>query len=234
MINVAVVDDEETVFRQIEEYFSRFSRETGERFNVRWFADALDFLDNYVFSDIVLMDIEMPHLNGMEAAEKLRKVDPRVALIFITNMVQYAVKGYAVNAIDYVLKPVNYARFSALIKKTIRIIGENNDTEIPLKVGGGVRKLYASSVVYVEIRDHLLVWHTESERIEVWDTLKNAQKLLPENFVRCNHANIVNLRYVDSVERDTVSLLQGKVVLTISLNKRKGFMAQLNRYMGLK
>lgn len=234
MINVAIVDDDEIIYNQLNEYLLRFSNETGVLFNVSWYPDALDFLEGYKSVDIVLMDVVMPHVNGITAAERLRKIDKDVALIFITNMVKYAIKGYSVNALDYVLKPINYARFSALLKKTIRVVGENTDVQISIKTTGGVTKLYASSIIYIGINDHLLVYNTETDRVLAWGSLKEAQKQLPDTFVRCNHGTIVNLKHVETVDGNTIYLANDRGTLQISHNKRKEFMAQLSKYMGLR
>ena len=234
MVNVAIVDDEEEIFKQIENCLLRFAGCNEDvDFNIQWFSNAFDFLENYQSADIVFMDIEMPVLNGMEAAEKLRATGSTIPLVFVTNMAQYAIKGYSVNAIDYVLKPVNYTRFAALLKKILRIVNDNKEVELYLKVAGGTKRISASDILYVEIRNHLLVYHTICENIETWGTMKDAEKALPETFVRCNHAYIVNLKYVTSVKNDDI-IIEGNQLLPISRSKKKDFMLRFNRYIGQK
>ena len=233
MINVAIVDDEQSAYQVLSDALSRFSKENGVTFNIAHYQNAIDFLEEYRPVDLVLMDVEMPLIDGLTAAEKLRKIDEHVALIFITNMAQYAIRGYAVDAIDYVLKPVNYMRFAALMKKTLRIIGKNIDKEITVKTAYGVRLIYVSAIIYIEISGHLLYYYTEKERIETWGTLKEAEKALADsNFVRCNHSCVVNLKYVEAVDKNTITLKVANKKISVSTNKKNDFMKKLNQFWG--
>lgn len=109
MIRIAMVEDEAAVREQLMGYVQRYTRQYGTEFSVTEFADGVDILENYrPVYDIVFLDVEMKHLDGMETARRIRALDADVVLIFITNMAQYAIKGYAVGALDYVLKPVPY------------------------------------------------------------------------------------------------------------------------------
>ena len=113
MIRIAVVEDEKESQEQLVSYISRYEKESEKKFEVTVFSDGMDIVENYdPVWDIIFMDIRMKHLDGMQAAEKIRKYDPAVVLIFITTMAQYAIRGYEVDALDFVLKPVAYAQFS--------------------------------------------------------------------------------------------------------------------------
>ncbi len=229
MIKAAIVDDDVTSLKLIGSYLERFSEENGTEIVFSEFEEAISFLEQSHSFDLVFLDIEMPLINGMRAAEKLRETNKSIALIFVTNTAKYAVKGYSVDAVDYLLKPVNYTRFSALMKKTVRMLGKNVETDITLRTAGGMRRVRLSSVICVEIKEHLLVWHTENGRIETWGTLKDAEKMLPQDkFVRCNHNSIIGLKHVDRVDGDFAVLYDGSRV-SVSHSKRKTFLARLMR-----
>ncbi len=234
MINIAIVDDEEIAFKQLEDYLLRFSKENGVSFNIQWYADTLEFLEEYNGVDIVFMDVEMPHFNGMCAAEKLREIDANVPLIFVTNMVKYAIRGYSVRAIDYILKPVNYVRLSTLLQDILRSLNISKGVDIWLKTSDGAKKIPTASLMYIAIKEHLIVYYTTTEQIQAWGSLAKAQKDLPDNFVRCNHSHVVNLEYITSVTGDIINVADGKAYISISHGKRKEFMSKLNRYMGIK
>ena len=118
MIRVAIVEDEAEIREQLMGYVQRYTRQYGTAFEVKTFADGLEILEDYRPAyDLILLDIEMKHLDGMETARRIRELDPEVMLVFITNMAQYAIKGYAVGALDYVLKPVPYFAFSQQLRK---------------------------------------------------------------------------------------------------------------------
>lgn len=113
MIRLALVEDDELYRSQLREYIDKYSAASGEKFTVTEFSDGDEIALGYkAVYDIILMDIEMKFMDGMMAAEEIRKVDTEVIIIFITNSPQYAIKGYAVDALDYVLKPVSYYAFS--------------------------------------------------------------------------------------------------------------------------
>ena len=118
MIRVAVVEDDAEVQGVLQEYVRRYTRQYGTEFEVTVFADGVDILEDYrAVYDIIFLDVEMKHLDGMTTAERIRQMDADVILIFITNMAQYAIRGYSVGALDYVLKPVPYFAFSQQLRK---------------------------------------------------------------------------------------------------------------------
>ena len=122
MIRVAIIEDDAEVQGVLQEYVRRYTRQYGTEFEVTVFADGVDILEDYrAVYDIIFLDVEMKHLDGMTTAERIRKMDADVILIFITNMAQYAIRGYSVGALDYVLKPVPYFAFSEQLKKAEKI-----------------------------------------------------------------------------------------------------------------
>ena len=112
MIQIAIVEDEEIYVKQLTEYIRKYQTERGRSIKVTVFGDGEDITENYSGGfDIILMDIQMRFMDGMTAAEKIRQMDQKVIIMFITNMIQYAVRGYEVDAMDYVVKPVEYFLF---------------------------------------------------------------------------------------------------------------------------
>lgn len=99
MLHVAVVEDETEYRGLIQEMVGRYAKEYDLQIQTTAFQDGRELVQNYQKFDILLMDIEMPHLNGMEAAQKIRGLDKEVVIVFITNMAQYAIKGYEVDAL---------------------------------------------------------------------------------------------------------------------------------------
>lgn len=105
MIRIALVEDDPAYAEQLLSYLKEYEKESKERISVQTFSDGEDIVTEYRADyDIILMDVEMKFMDGMSAAEEIRKMDTEVVIIFITNMPQYAIQGYRVDALDYVLK----------------------------------------------------------------------------------------------------------------------------------
>lgn len=237
MINVAIVEDEDNAAELFTEYLKRFSKQYGTEIRAERFTNAISFLTGYGGNfDIVFMDIELPEMNGMDAAAKLREIDMSVTLVFVTNMAQYAVRGYEVGATDYIVKPVSYYDFSLKLQRIVKYIGNHGDAKIALPSKEGMVCLPLSRIKYVEVRKHNVLFHTEDGEYPVYGTLKKVEDAIAANdggcsFVKCNSCYLVNLRFVTAV-RDSFVVVGGDN-LVISRAKRKEFMMQLNRYFGM-
>lgn len=121
MTKIAIVEDKNEALLALENHIARYTREKGVECSYTHFANGLFFLENYKADfDVVFMDIDMPLMNGMEAAKRLREVDGHVPLVFITDLKQYALKGYEVEAMDFLVKPVSYAAFSTMLDRVRR------------------------------------------------------------------------------------------------------------------
>lgn len=163
MIRVAIVEDEAAVREQLAGYVQRCTRQYGTLFEVTMFTDGLEILEEYrPVYDIIFLDVEMPQLDGMETARRIRAMDSEVQLIFITNMAQYAIKGYAVGALDYVLKPVPYFAFSQQLQKAVGQLTRRARQYLAVPVDGGMRRVDAAEVYYIESDGHRINFYTEN------------------------------------------------------------------------
>ena len=137
-MRIALVDDDRNDRSQLRTYISNYLGEEGADCEIEEFENALTFLSGYAYTfDLVVMDIDMPGLSGIEAARQLREKDPHVTLMFVTNMPQYALEGYAVEAVDYLLKPLSYPDFRLKMQKARRYIARNADLPLALSTSGG-------------------------------------------------------------------------------------------------
>ncbi|MBR2810338.1 MAG: response regulator, partial [Solobacterium sp.] len=127
-MRIAVVDDHEEERKTAEECLKRYFAETGRSCEITMFEDAAAFLRDYHYEfDFIILDIDMPGISGMDAARKLRQKDAHVTLMFVTNMPQYAIEAYSVEAMDYVLKPISYPDFRLKMQKAERYVARNAD-----------------------------------------------------------------------------------------------------------
>lgn len=133
MPRIAVVDDQPDMRQQLCSMIDQYSRENNCMLEVTAFSDGAQVITNYCKGfDIIFLDIEMPELGGMDAAERIRTVDPDVVLVFVTNMAQYAIRGYEVDALDFVLKPVNYYQFSTKLARALQRVQRRKGGQIAI------------------------------------------------------------------------------------------------------
>ena len=226
-MNIAIVEDEESVVKQLSEMIRRYGEETGYSFALFTFSDGIDFLNGYrSVYDVVCMDIEMPRSNGMKIAHKLRQLDQSVSLMFITNLAQYAIEGYSVSAGGYVVKPLRYEAFAFHFERVLTSALRNSKKSISIVADKVHVRLNVDDIFYLEVVNHAVIYHTARGNYETWDSLANAEKLLPQGaFARCNHCFLVNLHHVREVKGETVTV--GNAELKISRMKKKEFMAAL-------
>ena len=155
MIKIAIVEDEHAYAMQLQEYLHQYERENGEVFEISLFSDGDEIVHKYkAVYDIILMDVEMKFMDGMSAAEEIRKVDTEVVIIFITNMPQYAIRGYAVDALDYVLKPVSYFAFSQRLSRAIGRMKKRERKTLTISIKGGTVRLDVANITYIESQGH--------------------------------------------------------------------------------
>lgn len=231
MIHLAIVEDEELYIQQLTEYLERYQKESGNEFKVTRFQDGDEIAEEYTGDyDIILMDIQMKFMDGMTAAERIRKVDQEVIIMFITNMTQYAIRGYEVDALDYMVKPVEYFAFSQKLDRAIERMRRRDKQYISIPIEVGVRKLDIEDIYYVESQGHNLIYNTKMGEFTSRGTMKELENIMiPYGFFRSNKGYIVNMKYVDGMQ-ENCCVIRGEQ-LPVSRAKRKEFLEALVDYM---
>lgn len=232
MYHIAIVEDEESFARQLQAYLKQYEEENDIRFKISVFFDGAEILENYQpLYDIILLDIEMPKVNGMKAAEEIRAQDADVTLMFITNMANYAIRGYEVGALDFVMKPINYYTFSMRMTRVLKRTKQKALQEILLTLSDGVKKLNVQQIYYVEVQNRMLYYHTDEGVFVMRGTMQSVEEMLSSYaFAKCNHWYIVNLKHVSEVRKMTAVVAGHE--LEISRRNRAAFLKALTDYVG--
>ena len=232
MRSIAIVEDDDKAASELAEQLNKYAEETGAEYRVVRFSDAIAFLTGYSADyDIVFMDIEMPDLDGMTAAKKLREVDPEVILVFVTNMAQYAVEGYEVSAMDFMVKPVRYDNLKLKLERAEKKLEGKGEDRFLVRGKNGPVVICVPDIRYVEVTDHMLTFYTNEGAIKVTGSLKEIEKRLEgRDFSRANSCYLVNLKYVTGASDGMVTV--GGDRLSISRARRKSFMSDLADYLG--
>ena len=231
MIRIAIVEDDIVYSNQLESYLHKYETEYNEVFEITTYSDGNTIAQDYHSQfDIVLMDIEMRYMDGMSAAEAIRRVDKEVVIIFITYTPQYAIRGYAVEALDYIVKPVSYFAFSQRLARAITRMKKREQKSVIISVKGGVVRLAANSIYYIESQGHDIIYHTSLGDYVTSGTLKDAEESLKSlHFFRGSKWYLINLSQVEGLEDGSAKLKGGKTVL-LSRGRKKEFMEALAQY----
>lgn len=235
VFRLAIVEDEQQDAALLKGHIHRYFQENApsDSFRITEFSSATSFIEQYRSDfDLVFLDIQMPGINGMEAAAALRKKDGSVLLVFVTNMAQYAVRGYDVNAAGFILKPVSYYDFLLRMRKCMAILQTRTEEYMTLSLRQGFVRLPVRSILYVEVNRHMLTYHVDGEPISATGSLAQAEAALHgSDFLRCNSCYLVNPRAIQSVLGYDIRLINGETI-QISHPKKKQFMQELNIWLG--
>lgn len=235
MIKIAILEDEKAAAKKLTTFFDRYTAEHPDvEFDITHFNDGLSLLDNYRdHYDVFLLDIQMPGINGMETAHRIREIDSEVMIIFVTNMVEYAVEGYDVRAFDFILKPVTYAAFLPKLERILRAIAIHKDAVmVKLKMKEGMQWVSSNDILYLEVSNHDVFLRLSNGTIlrQPGPLSKFEKSLETVSFARNNACYLVNLKHIRGIHGDFVDI--GEERLPISKSKRKEFLSQLAQYKG--
>ena len=221
MFHIAIIEDDVQVAEQLKSYAERYAKENEEVFSVDCFYNPINFFEKQSTSyDIIFLDIKMPDMNGLSVAKEIRKLDDKVVIIFVTNLVQYAVKGYEVNAMDYMVKPVSYGGFLLRMQKALTHIKSNTSKYVLLSLPYSVMRIPVSSIYYIEVRGHTLFVETEQGVIETRGTLGEYESRLKDcGFMRCSRFTLINMRRIDKISEKSIYIKDKTIPISKVRNK---------------
>ena len=234
MYRIAIVEDEEEYTLQLKTCLRNYEKLKEETFQISCFNDGIEILDGYSADyDMIFLDIKMKHVDGMETAQKIRRIDSDVIIIFITSLAQYAIAGYKVNAMDFILKPVKENQLNVTLDNALASIRKwKREKMLKVTSGSDVRKISTDDIYYVEVSNHDLTLYLKNETVMTRNyTLSQLEKeLAAYSFVRANQYQLVNLKYIIEIKKDEVVLPCNSLFL--SRNRKKDFIMSFAEYIG--
>ena len=232
MIRIAIVEDAAFDRQVLRDCLREYGQETGAELQITEFTGGTAFLEQYQEDlDLIFMDIMMDGLDGLTTARKLRRRDDKVLLVFVTSMLQYAVQGYSVDAMDFIVKPVTYTGLKLCMDRVFRRLNETTPVRLRFTNREGTHSVDAAEICYIESLEHKIVVHTVQGEIQSDMSLAAAEKMVKAlPFFRCHVSYLVNLRYVDRVSGNDVWVNGDR--LAISRYRRKDFLEAWSAWLG--
>lgn len=207
MIKIAICEDKKEQQELLKIYINQIFESLYIKYKLEIFNSGEELLENYQNdTDVLLLDIQMGQINGMDTARKIRSIDDKVEIIFITSLIEYALEGYEVRAYRYLIKPVKYENLKENIINCIKEIDIKNKYII-VKQQGNQIKLDINEITYVEVQKETITIHTLNEVYKTNGTMSNIEKDIDcDRFFRCHKSFLVNLEHIKSIKQYTAIL----------------------------
>lgn len=221
MVNIVICENDKNDQEFVKDKVVEILDDLDIEYEIKVYNSGDDLLEGYdKYTDIILLDIHMDGLDGMETARKIREFDDNVEIIFITSFVEYALEGYEVNAYRYLLKPV---KDENLMTSLINCLNDRNFVKrsIVIKEGDTRIKISLKDIMYIEVQGNDITVHTLKDTYRTKGTMSNFEtEINSDMFVRCHKSYLVNLEYIKSIKRYT-SILVNDEEVPLSRNKYK-------------
>lgn len=247
MIRIGIVDDDKASREQLYDEISKYATGHHLEYGLSEYESALKFLDSQDTDfDMLVLDIDMPEMSGMELAEKIRETDRDVVIVFCTNLQQFAINGYSVGALGFLVKPVQAYALNLTMDRAINAVRMNQsrnnmdgDVKFVLKDGTISRLVSVSDIDYIEVRQHYLLYNIKDSATGARVVIKNrgtmqeaVERFSQYGFWRCSSSFLVNIKSVTAVSR--VNVYIGNELLPIGRTFKESFMDAFSRYLAKK
>lgn len=230
-MRIAIVEDVRADSELLEKLLKHFFLGENTKVEIAVYNSGEDFLVEMPLNlDMIFFDIQMDGLNGIEVAARVRKTNEHIVIIFVTNNPQYALAGYSVDALDYLIKPPTQELIDRLLPRAVRRLGEAHHACLTIHNNEGLFVVNVSDVNYIELENRRMIVHTRSESISCLGTLQSMEEQLPGTFFRCHSAFLINLLAVECLKGQDV-IVAGKQI-PISKHRRSEFIHALTECIG--
>jgi two-component system, LytTR family, response regulator len=233
MIRCVVIDDEPYARDLLTEFIGKIPNLSLEGS----FSSALLALPELSQKpvDVLFLDIQMPDLSGIDF---LKSLDKRPMVIFTTAFAEYAIEGFELDVVDYLLKPFDFQRFLKAVNKVIQKVEKPGDASIAvtpvendfifIKDGSKLVKVELNKILFIKGTREYVTVYTKDKKIMSLQTMKNLEQELPANFLRVHNSFIINIRAIDSISKNEVEI--GKEIIPIGQTYKKMFLESVKRF----
>lgn len=231
--NVAICDDEINMQKKLCDYFQDFSDENSDTFQIFCFSSGEELIAAMPSdTHLLLLDIAMDGMSGIETAKLLRQKYPDLCLVFITSMTQHALDGYSVHAYGFLPKPLTYEIFEYQLKDCLHYLAVHQGGILTLQSNTDIDLIHTREIVYIEIYRHKATIVFPTHRKDYIISLSDLENQLDGyGFYRCYKSYLVNFRQISSIESDRLLLKNGDYI-PLSRYRRQKFLTEFASFMG--
>lgn len=235
MLNIAVCDDERLEIEYLTHLTEEWAHKTKTAVNISGFASAEAFLFKYEENksfDILLLDIQMKAMDGIELAEKIRENNISIQIVFITGFPDYISSGYDVSALHYLIKPVGREKFFKVLSKANDNL-KKTEKFILISADNESLKINLKDIIYVEAFGHSSCVVCENGECTVKLQISDIGKMLDESFIHCHRSYIANLKHISKITKTDIVFDNGKQIPVSRRMYKDVNMAFINFYRGI-
>ncbi|MEW9078388.1 LytR/AlgR family response regulator transcription factor [Terrisporobacter glycolicus] len=231
MIKIGICEDEKEMQDLIESHLQNLLK--NREYKIEKYISGEELLQaNFEDIDILLLDIQMGKLSGMDTARRIREVNSKMEIIFITSLIDYVQEGYEVRAYRYLLKPIELEELKKHVLNCINEIEKNKNHYILIKNKSNTYKIYSNEITYIEVQKKDMLIHTINKDFDVRYSLEKVEKDLNlDKFVRCHKSFLVNLTYVENI-KSNIAILESGEEVPISRYRYKEVKEKFLRFIG--
>lgn len=235
IVNIAICDDEKIQVELLKKYVLNWADEKNIKVTIEAFYSGESFEFSWSMDKryhILLLDIQMSGLNGVELARKIRKEDSIINIIFITAIPDYIGAGYDVEAINYLIKPIGEKKLYECLDRAIQRIPKE-DKAILIEEEREIIRVLQNDILYIEAFSHSIEINTIDGKHTTRKNIGTIEKELDENiFAKCHRSYIVGLRHVKKIAKDNLELDNGDIIPVSRRQYSKTNMAFIEYYRG--
>ena len=212
MYRVLIVEDEKAAADLLQGLLASYGASRSLELETRVMPAAMEMLGFRERYDICLLDIDLPGISGMEAAQMLRMHDQVASVIFVTNLAKFAVRGYEVNACGFIVKPATASSLAMAMDRAIRRLGPASVGPLQVSTGDGLRMVAPPDLAFAEAHDHNVIYHlADGEKLVSPGKLSQVERDLEgSTFLRVGRSFLVNMRRISSVRGNEIVMVTGE------------------------
>ena len=232
VIKIAVCDDEAAMCGQIAQMTAQILTRLDEPFKIDCYQDPRSLLEQADLLDLLFLDIQMPGLDGVDLAKKLRAQENPCAIIFVTILRDCMLDAFEVEAVDYLCKPVDKDRLERALGRVLKHRREKDASEKSLfiQTKGWSRSVKIRDIYYCEVINRKIYLHTKDGVIDHYGRLREVEDQLNGHLIRCHRSYLVNPRYLQEYRNGRITLENGEEI-PVSRQYKQALLEGMGQYL---